>query len=77
MKPSMTGTSFFHTLSPHGSQKNPDQEKPEGRQKALSQARLSFACAAFTPENFISLYLRLLISDASAFHPAALGCYGF
>lgn len=22
-------------------------------------------------------YLRLLISDASAFHPAALGCYGF
>lgn len=29
MKPNMTGTSFFRTLSPHGSQRNPDQEKPE------------------------------------------------
>lgn len=73
----MTGTSFFRTLSPHGSQRNPDQEKPEGRQKALSQARLRVARTAFTPEIFISHYLRLLISDASAFHPAALGCYGF
>lgn len=73
----MTGTSFFRTLSPHGSQKNPDQEEPEGRQNALSQARLRFACSAFIRENFISHYLRLLISDASAFQPTALGCYGF